>query len=114
MTLKRFRTVIIIMIIYHMGGVKSLKMKENEKDNGDVGIKFIGLRPGEKLHEELVFDNSYVKSSHPMIYYCEEKILPYLELKEIISELSQAIKENSSEKILLLLSKYVEGFRYNS
>ena len=76
---------------------KSIKNKENPQ--GDIEIKSIGLRPGEKLYEELLIDAESSPTEHPLIFRAKEKSLNYQQLFIMIEKLI-----NSLEKYELLTS----------
>ena len=50
------------------------KIKNKENPDGDIEIKYIGLREGEKLFEELLIDAESIPTAHPLIYRANEKI----------------------------------------
>ena len=52
--------------------VNGKKIKDNENKGGDIEIKYIGLREGEKMYEELLIDTTAVKTSHPLIFKAVE------------------------------------------
>lgn len=76
---------------------KSIKNKENPQ--GDIEIKSIGLRPGEKLYEELLIDAESSPTEHPLIFIAKEKSVNYQQLFIMIEKLI-----NSLEKYELLTS----------
>ena len=51
--------------------------KNNSNPNGDIAIKMIGLRPGEKLYEELLIDAESQETEHPLIFKANESYIPY-------------------------------------
>ena len=57
-----------------MISLSGLTIKNEENPNGDIEIIFTGLRPGEKLYEELLIDDNSKVTSHPLIFKAEEKI----------------------------------------
>ena len=67
----------ILDIAKKMIKLSGLQLIDEKNQNGDIKIKFIGLRSGEKLYEELVKDSNYSLSTHPLIYKCKEKVLDY-------------------------------------
>ena len=65
----------IIDLAKQMIQLSGLTIKNKENDEGDIEIVFTGLRPGEKLYEELLIDADSKKTSHPRIYYANEKFI---------------------------------------
>ena len=74
----------------------SLKTKNNIR--GDIGIKIIGLKKGEKLHEKLTYKNNLIKTDYHKILLCNEK-LANPDLKFKISKYISKIKLNLNKKI---------------
>ncbi|PKM33522.1 MAG: hypothetical protein CVV08_06250 [Gammaproteobacteria bacterium HGW-Gammaproteobacteria-12] len=62
--------------------------------HGDISIEFTGLRPGEKLYEELLIGEDVKPTEHPMIMRAEEDMLPWDELKARLQELLAAVSED--------------------
>ena len=59
--------------------LSGLTLKDDKNPNGDIEIIYMGLRPGEKLYEELLVDSSAEKTAHPLIFkgvneQCNSKI----------------------------------------
>ena len=85
-------------------------IKNKENPNGDIEIVIKGLRPGEKLYEELLLSDNPLKTKHPKIFRSDD---PYLKLdefeKEIIS-LRNLIEDNNHKYIFLKLEKLVNDF----
>jgi len=94
-------------MIYLMG----FQVRDSEQPNGDVAIEYTGLRPGEKLYEELLIGDNVSKTDHPMIMRAQEEALPWSEVRELLDELMQASKEFDCERVRELLQKAVQGFR---
>jgi FlaA1/EpsC-like NDP-sugar epimerase len=81
----------------------------------EVGIKFTGLRPGEKLYEELLIDGDVFGTKHPKIMGVLEKCMPSRELDSVLNDLQSACAANDHEKAILVLQRAVEGYkRYES
>ena len=82
---------------------------------GDIGegieIKEVGLRPGEKLYEELLISGEEIKTSDSKIYKSIEKFPSENVLEEAINELIQAIPSNDVDSIKNILKSHVEGFK---
>ena len=79
----------LIKKIIKLSGL-TLKDKKNEK--GDVEIKVIGLRPGEKLFEELFIGDEPQVTQHPRILTIEEKSIPSKQLDKILEKLNYYLK----------------------
>lgn len=88
-------------------------VKNEENPNGDIEIRFIGLRPGEKLYEELLIGNSPQKTSHPRILKSSETYISWKDLGSKIEEIRVAVKERDLVAIRMLLIELVEGFPSN-
>ncbi|MEM7621560.1 MAG: nucleoside-diphosphate sugar epimerase/dehydratase [Pseudomonadota bacterium] len=91
-----------------------LEIKSDVNPEGDVEIQYTGLRPGEKLYEELLIDENVAKTRHPRIMKNTEPCLSHLELASILKKLNSAIDENNLYKIKLILSSVVEGYNVPS
>jgi len=84
---------------------------KDECNDGDVAIEFTGLRPGEKLYEELLIDAEAKKTSHPRVFRAEEKSLGWEEYKELFVSLGVACDQQDKQKIYSLLTTYVSGYK---
>ena len=90
----------------------ALKSKDNQK--GDIEIKVTGLRPGEKLYEELLLSKDPIKTKHPKIFRSEEPFIPFEELQNEINNLKSMILKNDLENIFIKLKKIVIDYSPNS
>ena len=90
-----------------LSGLKVLNKITNE---GDIEIKIIGLRPGEKLHEELLIDNVSSDTTHSKIKLANESFVKWPKLKNKLSKIKNAIENNQQVKIRKILSELVAGF----
>lgn len=91
----------------HLSG---LSHKDDENPCGDIEIHFTGLRPGEKLYEELLIGHNTLPTSHSRIMRAAEDALPWDELEPVLFELEAAIKAESDDGIRTLLKKVVPEF----
>jgi FlaA1/EpsC-like NDP-sugar epimerase len=90
----------------HLSG---LKIKNGSNLDGDIEIKYTGIRPGEKLYEELFISDNYFSTENPMIMCANEEMLSWEDLKIILNELEQSIIRNDHEKLRnILVSSIVE------
>ena len=94
--------------IIHLTG---LEVKNRSNPTGDIEIKIIGLRPGEKLFEELLISDDVLTTNHPMIMKAQEDMLSWPELKKILDDMSKAVGRYNQEELRSLLIKIVPDFR---
>jgi len=91
----------------HLSG---LSLKNNNNTNGDIEITFSGLRPGEKLYEELLIDDNAQQTTHELIMRAEETELPWPILKEILNKLDTSCHEFDFLMVRKLLKNAVAGY----
>jgi FlaA1/EpsC-like NDP-sugar epimerase len=91
----------------HLSGL-SVKSENNPK--GDISIEFTGLRPGEKLYEELLIGDNVSPTQHPMIMSASEDYLPWDILKERLDRLLQAVSEEDFSRVRQYLRELVSGY----
>ena len=82
--------------------------------NGDLEIIFTGLRPGEKLYEELLIDNKSKSTAHHLIYKAEEKYILYEKLMPLIEGMKKALINQDLFESLSLLKQIVPEWERNS
>jgi len=100
----------IIDLAYKMIHLSGLKPIDNENPDGDIRIEFTGLRPGEKLYEELLIGSDVVQSEHSRIMQAKEKKLLFDEVLYCI-EVIKLAREKQDEKVVKeLLLKYIDGY----
>ena len=82
-----------------------------ENGEGDIEIKISGLRPGEKLYEELLIDNDSLRATpHEKILRAEEAMLSQIEVAAILRELNKVLEAGDSQSLRKLIEVYVEGY----
>ena len=81
--------------------------------DNDEGIEIVevGLRPGEKMYEELLISGSEIKTDNPKIYKATESFIELQDLRPLLTQLIESIDKYDNDKILNLFSQYVEGFK---
>ena len=84
--------------------LSGLRIKDDDFPSGDIAIKVVGLRPGEKLYEELLIGNNPQKTQHPRIIKASEEYLPWDELTPWLSSL-KAAADNGDVLIIRTLFK---------
>ncbi len=77
---------------------------------GDIAIEYTGLRPGEKLHEELMIGKSVTGTEHPKIMRAEEDSLPAEQLNPMLQRLEQACLNYDFRGLQQVLKEAVDGF----
>jgi len=82
-----------------LSGLTPILHGEQQPRNGEIEIRFTGLRPGEKMFEELFYDSPILPTEHPLIHKTLEKKISKRELKKLISAIATAVKENDYEKL---------------
>ena len=75
-----------------------------------IEVEFIGLRPGEKLHEELMLGNNVTGTGHPMIMRAEEEHLPYSQIQHLLTDLRRYCDHLDCAGISSVLNSAVCGF----
>ena len=84
----------------HLSG---LEVKHEKRPNGDIEIKCTGLRPGEKLFEELLIGDNVIGTDHPRILSAQEVKMPWDELEPFLGKLKAACDESNHQEIRNLL-----------
>ena len=89
-----------------------LSGRNHSDRNEDDGIEIveIGLRPGEKMYEELLISGSEIKTDNPKIFKATESFIELSKLQPQLDELKESISNYNNDKILNILSQHVEGF----
>ncbi|WP_069086464.1 polysaccharide biosynthesis protein [Pseudomonas sp. TCU-HL1] len=91
----------------HLSG---LTVRSEKNPNGDVAIEFTGLRPGEKLYEELLIGDNVSPTDHPMIMRANEEHLSWEEFKRVLAELFAAVEADDYVRVRQLLRETVNGY----
>lgn len=85
-------------------------VKDENSYRGDIAIEYTGLRPGEKLYEELLIGESVTGTDHPKILRAEEEYLPWENLQSLIGRLEIACQELDLRDVRNILVEAVDGF----
>ena len=88
--------------------------KTIDQPHGDIEIKITGLRPGEKLFEELLIDDTAQASQHPRIFYANEKGIAYQYLQTMLEPLHLHCKNNDDNASRQILKKLVPEYQNES
>ena len=91
--------------------LSGLEVRNESNPNGEIEIKITGLRPGEKLFEELLIGDNVSKTKHPMIMRAKEEMLSWDELSVILNSLEGAVADSNQKVLQSLLIQIVPGFK---
>lgn len=91
----------------HLSG---LSVRSEKNPAGDISIEFTGLRPGEKLYEELLIGDNVSPTDHPMIMRANEEHLSWEALKVVLDELFAAVECDDYDRVRQLLRETVSGY----
>ncbi|WP_010180011.1 nucleoside-diphosphate sugar epimerase/dehydratase [Glaciecola sp. HTCC2999] len=93
--------------------LSGLELKDKHNPHGDIAITTTGLRPGEKLYEELLIGDNVDETSHPRIMTAQELMLSWDELNTIIKQLDRACHEFDHQAIRDLLIDAPTAYKPN-
>ena len=100
----------ILDLAYRMIHLSGLKPIDNNNPDGDIKIKFTGLRPGEKLYEELLIGDDVIQSKHPRIMQAREEKLSLEKVLEFIEKIKKSRDLQDEDIIKDLLLENVKGY----
>ncbi|WP_026014369.1 polysaccharide biosynthesis protein [Pseudomonas psychrophila] len=100
----------IVELAEKMIHLSGLSVRSEKNLHGDIEIEFTGLRPGEKLYEELLIGDNVVSTQHPMIMSASEDMLSWEELKQKIAQLLEALEQDDYARVRQLLRETVSGY----
>ncbi len=100
----------IVDLAKRMIHLSGLEVKDELHPEGEVEIVFTGLRPGEKLYEELLIGDNVSGTTHCRIMRAEEDIIPWSKLNEQLDRLKQAIEHDDCLAMRAILTESVSGF----
>ncbi|MFK5950086.1 MAG: nucleoside-diphosphate sugar epimerase/dehydratase [Methylococcales bacterium] len=100
----------IVDLAKRMIKLSGLGVLDKENLDGDIEITFTGLRPGEKLYEELLIGGNVSDTAHCRIMRAQEHVIPWNQLKNSIEKLSSMIDNDDFEGVRDVLKNTVSGF----
>lgn len=100
----------IIELAYRMIRLSGLTLKNEQNPNGDIEVKITGLRPGEKLFEELLIGDNVLGTHHPRIMKANEQLLPWAELRALLLKIDAACHHFDHEQLRHLLLEAPAAF----
>jgi FlaA1/EpsC-like NDP-sugar epimerase len=100
----------IVELAEKMIHLSGFSVRSERNPMGDIAIEFTGLRPGEKLYEELLIGDNVIATRHPMIMSASEDFLTWEELKDALSQLLGAAAADDFVRVRQLLRETVIGY----
>lgn len=100
----------IVELAEKMIHLSGLSVRSEKNVHGDITIEFSGLRPGEKLYEELLIGDNVAATQHPMIMRANEDMLTWDELKDRLTQLMDAVRQDDYVLVRQILSNTVSGY----
>ncbi|RYF24342.1 MAG: polysaccharide biosynthesis protein [Oxalobacteraceae bacterium] len=104
----------IVDLARNMIELSGLSVRDHNNPFGDIELRFVGLRPGEKLYEELLIEDAPLITSHPRIRKAVEGFLPPAELRIQLDKLRVAVSNRQPNRVREILRETVKEFSPNS
>lgn len=101
----------IQILARRMVELSGLEVRDEENPDGDIAIEITGLRPGEKLYEELLIGDNPKPTSHPRIMKAHEDFLAWTELEQRLEALQASLEVNDVGVVRLMLQELVSGYQ---
>ena len=102
----------ILDLAKQMIRLSGLKVRDHKNREKDIEIVFTGLRPGEKLYEELLIDSNAEKTVHPLIFKSKEKMIKYDILSSKLRSIKEVIETRDEKELKKLLKEIVPEWDY--
>lgn len=100
----------IVDLARRMVELSGMKVRDEASPDGDIAIDITGLRPGEKLYEELLIGDNPTPTAHPRIMKAHEDFLAWPVLKQHLDTLLAAAQASDVDQIKALLRVCVQGY----
>ncbi|HEX7262142.1 MAG TPA: polysaccharide biosynthesis protein, partial [Luteolibacter sp.] len=104
----------IVDLARNMVELSGRTIKDAESPYGDIELREVGLRPGEKLYEELLIDDTATPTAHPRIRRAQESYIPLDQLEPQLTRLEELISAADANEVRELIRILVQGFSPNS
>jgi FlaA1/EpsC-like NDP-sugar epimerase len=101
----------IIDLARRMVHLCGLEVKSEDHPEGTIEIREVGLRPGEKLYEELLIGDNVERTTHPLIMRAQEAELAWADLQATLEELDLACSNFDYEKVRSLIQQLVVEYQ---
>jgi len=100
----------IMDLARRMVTLSGLSVRDADRPDGDIPITVTGLRPGEKLYEELLIGDNPEPTNHPRILRAREALLPWSQLSAELERLREATAAQDIQAMRAVLARCVQGF----
>jgi FlaA1/EpsC-like NDP-sugar epimerase len=100
----------IVNLARRMIELSGLSVRDNGSTSGDIEIQVVGLRPGEKLYEELLIGNSPEQTQHKLIMTAREHFVPWEQFKVVIAQARLAAESGVESELLTIIKKLVPEY----
>jgi len=90
--------------------LSGLTLRNEQNPDGDIEIEVIGLRPGEKLYEELLIGDNPKLTTHPRVMRAQDDFLPWTRLENDLKKLEMLLNVNDVGAIRIMLERLVSGY----
>jgi len=104
----------IVELAKDMVHLSGMSLRDKDNPDGDIEIIFTGLRPGEKLYEELLVDHKAKKTTHEKIMVADDKVIDLKKLEAPLKDLEEARKTENYALMDKVFSEVVEGFKLSN
>ena len=100
----------IMDLARRMVKLSGLSLRDDTNPDGDIAIEITGLRPGEKLYEELLIGDNPQATAHPRIMKAHEDFIPWQELAPALEDLAGIANQDNLSAIQAFMQRYVQGY----
>ncbi|WP_349364476.1 MAG: nucleoside-diphosphate sugar epimerase/dehydratase [Roseitalea porphyridii] len=101
----------IVELARRMIKLANMTVRDADNPGGDIEIVFCGLRPGEKLYEELLIDDdSLIQTPHEKILRASEAGLSEIEVAAMLKQVGEALDKRDTHTVRKILQRYVTGY----
>ena len=104
------QSVRIMDLARRMIELSGLTVRDEQNPDGDIEIEISGLRPGEKLYEELLIGNNPKPTSHARIMKAHDDFIPWPDLENKLKALEMALNVNDVGVVRLMMQQLVNGY----
>ena len=108
------KSIKILDLLSKMINLMGFKIKNRDNLDGDIEIKIIGLRPGEKLYEELLIGRNPQKTQHKKIIKISDPFIPFKKFNKELTNLKNLVNRNETKKVKNLISRLLDSYKSNS